>query len=591
MQENNGSDENTQNETTDNHEPAGPPVVGGDVFHPETREQPSSSESETPDSPSMPEPSTSEEKRELLGIPPQPVKNKSKKSLLVIVIALLLVGGAAAWWFTQKKNDPKTTQKSSVKETQDIDHLKIGSVEGPASVFFPDEGVVGVQTILDRQIYEGLVGLEDSKIVPRIAQSWANPDEKTWVFKIRPNVKFHTGKPVTAKEVKASLDSLSQYEYWSLYTSTIESSEATGELELTIKTKQPDALLLNRLVLAYITDLAEAAKPGNNGTGAYQVDTNAKNDEFSTTLVAFDDYYGGHVKTRKLTYIIFESDDANAKALKDKQIDIVETLPIPSIKKELEGSGYGSIEYTSPGVSGLYMNQLRATNPWLKNKDFRLAIAQAMDRQGLIDTVKNNNSPATQVIPESLPGHDKSISFPAFDLTAAKASLAKSGYKNQQIEFVYVTDLQLDAPVLITQLKALGLNIKERAYSADDTSKALVEVKAGRFDLFTAGFTSDISDARDILGALLSSTERTYPSYAEATYDKLLADSDKAFDPTERIKLLQQANKHIVDDLAWIPLRTTGYIAYYPKDLDIKIEFNGGGSIGTFFRKVGRIVN
>jgi peptide/nickel transport system substrate-binding protein len=596
MQENNSTDENTQNQPSDQHEPVGPPPVGGDVFHPETSQDSTPSEpSESPvDSPTSDNsdsstPESPEEKPELLAIPPKPAKKDSKKSLLMIVVALLLlVGGVAGWWFTKDSND-KGNKTANSAETKDIDVLKIGSGEGPASVYFPDEGVNGVQNIIDHQIYEGLVGLEDTKIVPFVAQSWTNPDDTTWIFKIRPNVKFHTGKTVTAKEVKASLDDLNKYDYWSLFTSTIASVEVTGDLEVTIKTKEPDALLLNRLVLAYITDLTAADKAGNNGTGAYQVDTTAKNDEKSTTLVAFDDHYAGHVKTRKLIYSIYESDDALVKAIKAHEVDMIETLPIPSVKKELEGAGFGTSEYESPGAFGIYMNQIRSSKTILANKDFRMAIALAMDRQGLIDKVGNKNTPATQVIPKSLPGHDESISFPAFDLTAAKASLVKSGYKNEPIEFVYIKDLQVDAPFLIEQLKALGLNIKEKVYSSDDTDTALAELRAGKFDLFLAGFTSDISDARDILGALLSSTESTYPIYKDAVYDKLLSDSDKAFDPAERIKLLQQANKYIIDNVAWIPLRNGVYIAYHAKDLDIHVQFNGGGSLGAYFRKVGRI--
>lgn len=580
MENNSNSDDNTQNI------PVNSPPAGGDMFHPEENQSAPNPGSSAPEN--VPH---SDESPSLLGAtPPKHSKKKSKKSLLVLVLVLLLGGLGAAWWMMRDKNN--TNQSATVKETQDIEVLKIGSAEGPTSVYFPDEGLSGPQNILDHQIYEGLVGLEDNKPVPFIAQSWTNPDENTWVFKIRPNVKFHTGKAVTAKEVKASLDDLKKYDYWSIFVSTIKSVEATGDLEVTIKTTEPDALLLNRLVLAYITDLSAPDKVGNNGTGAYQVDTTAKNDEKNTTLVAFDDYYNGHVKTRKLVFTIFDSDDALAKALKDKEIDIDGTLPIPAIKTDLEAAGFASNQYESPGTFGLYLNLIRNKGTTIMaNKDFRMAVALAMDRQGLIDKVGNNNLPATQVIPKSLPGHDESIAFPAFDLTAAKAALVKSGYKNQPLEFVYVKEVQVDAPILIAQLKALGLNIKEVGFAQDDIDGALKAARAGDYDFFTAGFTSDISDARDILGAILSSTESTYPTLKDTAYDKLLADSDVAFNPTDRIKLLQEANKYIADNLVWIPLRGAVYSTYYPKDLDIKVEFNGTGVIGAYFRKVGRIVN
>lgn len=589
MEENNSSDENIQKGPAPENSPDNSPPVAGETFHPETANQP---ETVPMAEPPASEPSASDAanpKPELLSVPPHPIKKKSKKGLLLLLVLLLLAAGGAAWWYLQGKNVNTGQSAASARETQEIAELKVGNTEGPASVYFPDEGLLGVQTVIDHQIYEGLVGYSNNTITPLLAQSWTNPDQKTWIFKIQPNVKFHTGKAVTAKEVKAALDDLKKYDYWSIFVSTIDSVEATGDLELTIKTKEPDALLLNRLSQAYVSDITAADKAGNNGTGAYQVDTTAKNDEKSTTLIPFENYYGKRAKTRKLVFIVYDSDDSLIKGLKDKQIDIAETIPIPSVTKQIEGTGFAGNEFESPGSFGIYMNQQRSATTILKNKDIRLAIAQAMDRQGLIDKVGNKNIPATQVIPKSLSGHDESISFPVFDLAASKATLAKAGYKNTPLEFAYIKEVQQDAPVAIAQLRAAGFNIVEKAYASADLTKALADLRVGKFDLFFAGFTSDVFDARDILGSLLGSTESTYPVFSDPVYDKLLADSDKEFDPVKRIQLLQKANKYILDNLAWIPIRNSNYVSYHAKDIDIKSDFNGGGNIGAYYRKVGRI--
>ena len=51
-------------------------------------------------------------------------------------------------------------------------------------------------------IYDGLVRLSpDLKPEPNLAQSWQNPDPKTWVFKLRDGVTFHDGSPLTADDV------------------------------------------------------------------------------------------------------------------------------------------------------------------------------------------------------------------------------------------------------------------------------------------------------------------------------------------------------------------------------------------------------
>lgn len=592
MQDSNEPEE-TLNKTAES--PA-PPHIGGDII------SPSSSTDTTPVTAPDPEPGLKPLNHPATDISTEPKKSAepfitssnhgkkgmSKKVLAILLVLILVAVGGGAWWYTQ--NNKSVKQVNTVNETQDIDILRIGNTEGPASVYFPDEGLLGVQAVMDHQIYEGLTGWDNKKVVPLIAQSWTNPDEKTWVFKIRPNVKFHTGKAVTAKEVKVALDDLKKFDYWSIFVSTIDTVEATGDLELTIKTKEPDALLLNRLSQALISDVTAADKAGNNGTGAYQVDTTAKNDEKSTTLVPFENYYGGHVKVRKLVFVIIDSDENLVKALNNKEIDVADTIPIPSIRKLVEGKNYIEYEYDAPGTFGVYMNQTRSSTSILKNKDIRKAIAQSIDRQGLINEVGNKNIPATQVIPKSLAGHDESIVFPKFDVEAAKASLAKAGYNNTPLEVLYVKELQQDTPVIIKQLKAAGFKITEKAFVTDNIDDALKDLKAGKFDLFFAGFTSDVFDARDLLGALLGSTESTYPTLEDPVYDKLLVDSDKEFDPVKRIELLQKANKYILDELAWIPVRNSHYVSYYAKDIDIKQDFNGGGDIGAYYRKTGRIV-
>src|SRR5687767_6121640 len=43
---------------------------------------------------------------------------------------------------------------------------------------------------------------------PDIAASWETPDDKTIIFKLNPNAKFHNGQPVTAQDVKWTYDSV-----------------------------------------------------------------------------------------------------------------------------------------------------------------------------------------------------------------------------------------------------------------------------------------------------------------------------------------------------------------------------------------------
>ena len=58
-------------------------------------------------------------------------------------------------------------------------------------------------------IYEPLTSLgQDLRVQPGLAASWENPDALTWVFRLRPGVRFHDGHPLTSADVVHSLERL-----------------------------------------------------------------------------------------------------------------------------------------------------------------------------------------------------------------------------------------------------------------------------------------------------------------------------------------------------------------------------------------------
>jgi peptide/nickel transport system substrate-binding protein len=58
-------------------------------------------------------------------------------------------------------------------------------------------------------VYDGLVYIKaDYAPTPLLAESWDNPDDKTWVFHLRKGVKFHNGTELKAADVKYTFDSI-----------------------------------------------------------------------------------------------------------------------------------------------------------------------------------------------------------------------------------------------------------------------------------------------------------------------------------------------------------------------------------------------
>ena len=125
-------------------------------------------------------------------------------------------------------------------------------------------------------VFEPLVTYDPMlQLAPALAVRWTTPDETTWVFSLRPGVALHDGTVLDAATVAAALerarsdaDSTVRGSLWA-----VSRIEATGPLEVTLRTSVPDALLLHELTLVLVargaTRAAIEAHPV--GTGPYRV--------------------------------------------------------------------------------------------------------------------------------------------------------------------------------------------------------------------------------------------------------------------------------------------------------------------------------
>ena len=80
--------------------------------------------------------------------------------------------------------------------------------EEPFSVEPCDANTSIIGKVLKQNIVETLVdrNAATGEITPRLATSWAHPDDLTWIFQLREGVKFHDGADFNAKAVIAAIN-------------------------------------------------------------------------------------------------------------------------------------------------------------------------------------------------------------------------------------------------------------------------------------------------------------------------------------------------------------------------------------------------
>lgn len=513
-------------------------------------------------------------------------ENKSSKMPIIIILIVLLIAGAAAALVLLKK-DTKSTKTNSATAVikKEIPLIRIISAEtNDASILYPPAYASGTNlSIIRKQIFETLVTFTDSKnIVPLLATSWTNPDTSTWVFKLNPNIKFHNGKAVTSKQVKASIDAAVAIADYEAFTSSIKTVEATDDNTVKIVTKTPDVVLLNKLAFISIYDTTAKTIDDQAGTGPYIVKKGTTPSEAVISLSAVDSYHAGTVYTKAIDYILEQDTAKLTEAFKSGKADIALSISgnqIDDAKKTVAGSVVFTQEST--GTYGLYLNTVKA-GP-LQKLAVRQAIYTGIDTKKVLEAGGAPGNVATQIVSSLVPGYNSAIKAPKQDIAAAKKMIIDAGYPNGITITLTTTKLSLTiATELKTQLAAIGITV---VLADANVNTFFADAQSGKLEAWLASYVTDINDASDVITAQYQNTVYTN-YYKSAKVDELMVKANSTFNVSQRLTYLQQANKAIMEDLPIVPIRNRTYQYITNKPYVIPVDYASGAVLGANFWKV-----
>ena len=491
-------------------------------------------------------------------------RSNRKGWLIAAIMAAAVVGGGLYYWLAIRDDAPKKTTLviAPTAQKKPIPLMRFGTQEGLVSAFYPDENSIsstgGIAIV--RQVFEGLVGYgPNQQFVPLLATSWTNPDAKTWIFRLKPNVGFHNGKTMTAQDVKASLEadtpSSSQYNI----PAVVQSVEVVDAQTIKITTKAADALLLNRLVNMFIFDSAATEKNSPaNGTGPMTLKPSKSYDENQIELVAFTKYHGDKPLVAEIVAKNYASEEELVKAAKENKVDVGTTFSLTDGKAiAAANSGVKYREVESLGSTVLQPITLKTGSP-IQKKQVRQAIYQTIDPQLVIKASGLDGEVANQLVPQSVPGYDSTITRPKINIEAAKGLLKEAGYPNGLTLSVFygpAVGSPADKAVkeIARQLEQIGVKLEYNIVkSFNEFTDATLSYK---YDLSYSTNLSDFYDASDIITINLTK-DGTIASYDNATVNSLLAKAAQEFDAAKRIKIMQEVSRTLMDDVATIPIRT-----------------------------------
>lgn len=447
-------------------------------------------------------------------------------------------------------------------------------------------------------IYAGLVHITPAlQPVPDLAESWENPDPQTFVFKLRPNLTFSDGSPLTADDVVYTYTSIVNPDFnapqRALYT-PIASVEAVDPQTVKFTLKSPYAPLLSYLDIGIVPKaLVEggadiALKPV--GAGPMKLVSWSRGS--AIVLAANDKYWRGAPDIGEVTVKVIGDNSARAQAFEAGDLDVIQSPLSPQDIERLKGDGrFGNVITSGLGVNYLNFN---TKDPLLSDPRMRQAFAMLVDQQTIVNDIYQGVDQVAHsiILPSSWAYSDK-ISQPTFNVEGAVALFKEAGWTDSNGDGVLDKDGKDLAVMLAThsedpnrvqtiefmQANFEAAGVKATAQITDWPSFSTNYVQQSKHQIALLGWLNIVDPDRLMFSQLTTGGPTNWGGYSNPEVDKLLQQGRSTLDVAGRAKAYQAAAEILAKDLPYFVISAQGYQLFYSKDIPVEVQATPRGNL------------
>lgn len=511
---------------------------------------------------------------------------------------LLLTVAAVSFFWLSSAGGKETTAKIAAK----ADQITYAISASPVGKFNPLIANTQYDEYVNGLVYAGLLRLNAKiELEPALAEKYeVSKDSTVITFTLRKGLTFHDGKPLTAEDVKFTLEALASPQYDGEIQSYVESikgfkdfnaGKASSLSSVAVKNdttveitfSEPYApALINIGTLAALPKHIWKDVPVNEwakatellskpvGCGPYMFDSFTSGSYVK--LTAFDAYYGGKPKTANFILKVVNEATVQAELIKGT-VDIAD---VPAIKnadvKQLAAKGVTVVRYPNSKVQYMGFN-LRDSRLDL---NVRTAIAYGIDRQAIVNGLIEGNGVAldTPMAPSLWSYPQSGLTHYTFDAGKAKDYLKKAGYEDTNGDGFVDKDgknlqLTLTIPkgdkireqtgaIIQSDLKKIGIDI---VLEPMDFNAVMQKVVANHeFELYLMGNTLDLDpDPTPYWYSTQATDEKgnfgwNIAAFRSKKADELLDLNRRQLNVADRKATLQQFGILLNKELPWVPL-------------------------------------
>lgn len=446
--------------------------------------------------------------------------------------------------------------------------------------------------LVDIQITESLLYLEpDGSISPMLASDWKCVDDKTYVYTIRNDVTFSDGTPMTTDDVIFSLernmgDDSDSFLAW-MYDS-VDSIEKTGDWEITVHLKNPDAFwqyvpgttagaIVSKAYCEAHPDDFGTATGGVIGTGAYVFDHWTSGSEI--VLKKNENYWNKSADCAfdEIDYNIITEDTTRIAALKTGQTDLSVNVSVDMVGQLADADSITLDSVHAYRIDHLTFNTEKEP---FNDKNVRQAICYAIDAQQLASNIYGEYGEAGTGLlfgdalytigdPADWKSFADSLDNYSYDLEKAKECLAKSAYPDGFDCRLAVSNISYEQSMAVyiqSALQAIGINVSIEQHTFDEMvtiqfGNKLDENGVKDYDMAIFEWQADFPDPAGNVRPILISTNAgpggsNAASFKNDKLDELFNKENSSIDESERVELIKEYSKLVLDEA---PLYVLGF--------------------------------
>ncbi len=435
------------------------------------------------------------------------------------------------------------------------------------------------------QVVESLLYINpDGSVSPMLAKSWECVDDKTYVYEIRDDVTFSDGTPMTVDDVIFSMernmgDGSDSYVAWMF--DSVDSIEKTGDWEVTVHLKNPDAFwqyvpattggaVISEAYYNEHKDNFGTASGGILATGAYKFDhwTNGSEIVLTENENYWDD--SAPVDFKTIDYTIISEDTTRIAALKTGQIDFSVNVSVDMIGQLSDAENLTLDSVHAYRIDHLAFNTEKAP---FNDVNVRKAIAYAIDAENLVNNIYGEyGQPGSGLLfgdalytigsADDWQKFADTLDNYSYNIEKAKECLAASAYPDGfdcRLAVSNISYYQSMAVYIQAALAEIGINVSVEQHTYDEMitiqfgnlldADGYKDYDMGLFD-WQADFPDPAGNVRPILissnaGAGGSNTS----SFKNADVDALFTKENNSVDEAERVDLIKQYSEIILDQV------------------------------------------